>query len=420
MDTGLQPRRAIEALRAGVPNRDAVRALGFSHAELLRVFEERVDSLQEGVNAAKPLQGVLIAAEFGAGKSHALEYLSCRALERRCAVSRVVISKETQLFDPLKVFRASVRTLRVPDRTGDALEEIVFTRLGKNVERFDALCLWLREGNINSRFNATVRLYEDARSNPELHERLAHFWAGGRLNVTQLRKDLRSCGAAGVYPLEKISSKDLARQHFVFMAWLIYAAGYSGWVILLDELELMSRYSVLQRGRSYAELARLFALYPRTAIPGILTVGTITKDYEYEMLERRDDVNQIGFRLRSRGDAESELAAALAERTIDFIRKPAALLPEPDNDKLSSTWDRLQYLYTEAYGSCPQESDGPEKVYGWQMREHIRSWITAWDLRRLDPSYRADVVVDQIGPDYTEDRVMEESSGGEDDEEAVG
>ncbi len=52
---------------------------------------------------------------------------------------------------------------------------------------------------------------------------------GGRLNVTQLKRDLRPCGAAGVYPLEKISSKDLARQHFVFMAWLVYAAGYSGW-----------------------------------------------------------------------------------------------------------------------------------------------------------------------------------------------
>ncbi|MCE5254505.1 MAG: DUF2791 family P-loop domain-containing protein [Actinomycetia bacterium] len=420
MDTALQPRRAIEALRAGVPNRDAVQALGFAHEGLLQVFEEKVGSLHEGMTSDEQPQGILIAAEFGAGKSHALEYLSCRALERRCAVSRVVISKETQLFDPLKVFRASVRTLRVPDRKGDALEEIVFTRLGKDAGRFDALCLWLRQGKVNSRFNATIRLYEDARSNPELHERLAHFWAGGRLNVTQLKRDLRACGAAGVYPLEKISSKELARQHFAFMARLIYAAGYSGWVILLDELELMSRYSVLQRGRSYAELARLFGLYPKSAMPGLLTVGTITKDYEYEMLERRDDVNQIGFRLRSRGDAESELAAALAEKTMDFIRKPSALLPEPDQDKLRLTWDRLKTLYAEAYGSCPEESQGPTKVYGWQMREHIRSWITAWDLRRLDPAYRADVVVNRMGADYTEDRVMEESSGSEDDEEAVG
>lgn len=420
MDTALQPRRAIEALRAGVPNRDAVQALGFAHPGLLQTVEERLDSLVGSVASAQQPQGILIAAEFGAGKSHALEYLSCRALERRFAVSRVVISKETQLFDPLKVFRAAVRTLRVPDRTGDALEEIVFTRLGKDSERFDALCFWLREGKVNSRFNATIRLYEDARSNPELHERLAHFWAGGRLNVTQLKRDLRSCGAAGVYPLEKISSKDLARQHFVFMAWLVYAAGYSGWVILLDELELMSRYSVLQRGRSYAELARLFALYQKAAIPGLLTVGTITKDYEYEMLERRDDVNQIGFRLRSRGDAESELAAALAERTMDFIRTPAALLPEPDRDKLSSTWERLRELYEEAYGSCPATNDGAEKVFGWQMREHIRSWITAWDLRRLDPSYRPAVEVDRIGDDYVEDHVMEESSDSDDDEEATG
>ena len=45
---------------------------------------------------------VVLAADFGGGKSHVLEYLSHKARQENFAVSKVVISKETQLFDPLK------------------------------------------------------------------------------------------------------------------------------------------------------------------------------------------------------------------------------------------------------------------------------------------------------------------------------
>ena len=45
-------------------------------------------------------------------------------------------------------------------------------------------------------------------------------------------------------------------QKLRFVLELIKAAGYNGWVILLDEIELVANYSVLQRARSYAELAR--------------------------------------------------------------------------------------------------------------------------------------------------------------------
>ncbi len=163
---------------------------------------------------------------------------------------------------------------------------------------------------------------------------------------------------------------------------------------------------------------RLFALYQKAAVLGLLTVGTITKDYEYEMLERG----------RCQSDrVQAEHQGGCGERTgrspggedrgfHPHSRSPSARA----RDKLSSTWERLRELYEEAYGSCPATNDGAEKVFGWQMREHIRSWITAWDLRRLDPSYRPAVEVDRIGDDYVEDHVMEESSDSDDDEEATG
>lgn len=59
-------------------------------------------------------------------------------------------------------------------------------------------------------------------------------------------------------------ARELARQRFRFLSRLMVAAGFDGWVLLLDEAELIGRYTPRQRGRSYAELAGWLRPDPRT------------------------------------------------------------------------------------------------------------------------------------------------------------
>lgn len=417
MDGVLQARRAVEALRAGVPNRDAVRALGFADDALVAGFDERLETLVAGIVDDRQPVGLLVAAEFGGGKSHALEYLRHRALERKVAVSKVVISKETQLFDPAKVFRSAVEALEVDDRTGDALADIAVTRLNsrENRARFDDFATWLQTSGLNSRFAATIWLFQHAHSDAVLQSRLVSFWGGGKLGVSELRRALKSCGMAGLFPLEKIAARDLARQNFRFMARLLRAAGYEGWVILLDEVELVGRYSVLQRGRSYGELARLLGLDEEESIPGLLAVGAITPDFESAVLVGKDDYNQIGFKFRARGDYESELTAALAERAMGALRLDhAVLLRRPDTSMLGKTLTHLAEIYGQAYGERPDI--GRVSFEGtWQMREYVRSWINHWDLNRFDPGYEGQTIVEPIRTDYEEDAALERSSGDDED-----
>lgn len=410
----LTARRALEALRAGVPNRDAVRALGFSAGELLEAFGERLDALGSSVDAGMQPRGLLIDADFGGGKSHALEYLSHQALDAGFAVSKVVVSKETQLFDPGKVYAAAVDGLRVNDLTEPGLDDIVFSRLNSRKPRFADFVAWLGTSGLNSRFDATMFLFREAGANEELQQRLIRFWSGGALQVVQVKRDLKSCGAAGFYPLEKVAPKELARERFSFMARLIQAAGYRGWLLLLDELELVGRYSFLQRGRSYAELCRLMGLQSEYSVPGLLTVGAITPDFDQAVLREKDDLNQIGFKFRARGDAESELTAALAERAMLEISRQRVGLPQPDRAGLAQTLERLAAVYESAYGAPPSVPQGESRSVGWQMREYIRSWITRWDLQRIDPSYESQTEVERIRTDYEEDTLLEQPAEGDD------
>lgn len=122
--SNLIQRRAIEALRNGVPNSDAVRLLGCSQPKAEGYFDELAG---EAANAAAPGErshGMLVAGEFGTGKSHFLTHLQERALDQGFVCSKVTISKETPLFHPDRVFKAAVEGARVPDRKGRLVEEL--------------------------------------------------------------------------------------------------------------------------------------------------------------------------------------------------------------------------------------------------------------------------------------------------------
>ena len=104
----LKNRRALEALRNGVPNGDAVAALGCNQSAVESNFNTLLSRVSDGADMPETSLGMLVAGEFGSGKSHLLGYLEARALAQSFVCSRVVISKEKRpLFDLDKVYRAN-------------------------------------------------------------------------------------------------------------------------------------------------------------------------------------------------------------------------------------------------------------------------------------------------------------------------
>src|SRR5271168_1023767 len=111
-----ESRRAIEALRAGVPNRAAIRLLGTAEGEIRMCFLDNLRRCREKLLDDGQPKGQVIAGGFGAGKSHLLGYLQEVALNDNFVVSWVVISKETPLFDLGKLYVSAMRNATVPKR----------------------------------------------------------------------------------------------------------------------------------------------------------------------------------------------------------------------------------------------------------------------------------------------------------------
>lgn len=421
MVTGVSPRiqarRAIEALRAGVPNRDAVMELGSAHEHIVARFQEQLGRARDAETEAFSPSGFLVAGNFGTGKSHLLEFLEQTALDQRFVVSKVVISKETPLFDPVKVFRSAIRAASVPGRVGAALPQIA-SELHYDSPRYSEFYRWAHDArHVNQRFAATLYLHEYAQNNPEMINRIIAFWSGDPIQTGELRRALREYGQAANYMIEGITQALLAYHRFRFAARLMIAAGYSGWVLLFDEVDLVARYSFLQRAKSYAQIARWTGSLPDERVAGITSVMAITSAFESDILVAKGDRDVVPGRLNASTRPSDQSLAIDAERGMRLISNKTMLtLTAPSDEVINRTHDKVRLLHARAYDWQPPHAAGLiERTTSASIREYVRAWINEWDLRRLYPDYQPEIAVQEMTFDYSEDTDLAAPADGDPD-----
>ncbi len=403
----IECRRALEALRAGVPNRDAVTVLGSMQQGVEDRFSQLIEAVRAAPGGTAP-GGMLIGGGFGTGKSHELEHLSHLALSEDFVVSNVVISKETPMHDPARVYRSAIESAKVPGRPGSAIDEIA-SGLHFDSDPYADLYRWVHreDSPVDSRFGATLFLYEHARGDEEFTDRIVRFWAGDPLPVADLRRRLKEAGAAATYRLVAIKERDLSRQRFRFVSRLIQAAGHGGWIVMLDEVELIGRYTSTQRARSYAEIARWVRGDRDDPAAPIATVLTTVDDFETQVLVGKNDNELIPKKLRAKGTVEDELLAGQAEVGMRVIERERIPLQPPGRDELDRTYAQLKRIHGEAYGWDPPEVAGIERLPSNRMRQYVRAWINEWDLLRLDPGYQPRISVAGLDVDLSDESELE-------------
>ena len=405
--TRVQARRAIEALRAGVPNHDAVLALGGGQPRIEARFQALLERAADDLTRGSQTPGLLVAGDFGTGKSHLLEALEQIALRENFVCSKIVVSKETPLHDPDKLFRAAIQAAVVPGRRGNALTEIAYS-LKYDSQAYQDLVAWAGQpsSGLGSRFPAALFVFERTRDE-EVRDRIIAFWGGDPLDTRQLRGWLRDQGEAATYRLERIGKRELPLQHVSFTSRLIAAAGYAGWVLLVDELELIAQYSFRARARAYAELARWSGRLRGQRCPGLVSLFAITQDFATLVLRQRNDLERIPGRLRATENEADSAIADGAEAGMRMIERDRVPLSPPDLRAIDQLRKRLRTLHGAAYAWQPPEVDAGERATSTSMRQYVRRWINEWDLLRLYPEYRPSIVTERFEIDYAEDPDLE-------------
>ncbi len=194
-----------------------------------------------------------------------------------------------------------------------------------------------------------------------------------------------------------------------FGARLLAAAGSAGWVVLFDEVELVGRYSLLQRAKSYAELARWMRGDHGGRGAPIAAVFAMTDDFEAAVITERNDRELVPAKLRAKDTPDATALATAAELGMRIIDRETHLLTPPDEVELKQAYDRLRELHGQAFGWQPPDVTGLERLGATRMRQYVRAWINEWDLARVYPGYRPETEMVDVPSDYREDPDLERS-----------
>ena len=409
----LDSRRAIEALRNGVPNREAVDILGCNQPRAEAAFDALLAKAVDTGTPPGDSLGMLVSGGFGSGKSHLLAHLESRALERHFVCSKVAISKETPLYDLGKVFKSAVENARMPDRQGRLIEELGLAIDWKSDESAH-FSRWTdraaSEELLSPMFPASLLVYERV-GDLELTGKIESFWSGDQIRVAEIRDGLRRIGQSKSYSFRAPKAAELPPQRLRFAIELIKSAGYKGWVVLLDEIELVGSYSLLQRGRSYAELARWLGRTVNQACPGLVVAGTVTDDFASAIIspDGRQDRDKVSPRLDASRHAS---IAAHAETGMRLLERKCIPLNDPTEDDVNDTIEKLRQMYSESYDWEAPVLPGKAGGGGTQarMRYKVRASINEWDLRRFYPNSRPETVDEEYHNPYEEDADLERES----------
>ena len=405
-------RRAIEALRNGVPNTYAVAALGSGQDAIESKFVQMLDQATD--DASVEGVGMLAAGNFGTGKSHLLQHLESIALENNFACSRVVVSKETPLFDMGKVFSAAIQHGRLPNVAGHMVEEAAL-KLKMDSPAYAQFFLWANsaESDLHPIFPASLVIHERG-TDLDLNAKIVRFWSGDSIRTGDVNAGLRAIGQRQNFSFRAPKRPELPPQRMRFVSELLKAAGYRGWVVLIDELELIGNYTIIQRGRSYAEIARWMAQTDES-YPGLAVVGMTTPDLFASIVsvDGKDDINSVSDRLKAWKNPANVVAATRADTGMRLLQRIDTNLQPPEAEMLEELYGKLRSLHSTAY-----EWDAPDIAHTYQpggrIRAFVRRLITEWDLRRLSPGTSPDIESTDIEISRDEDKDLESASDDDD------
>jgi hypothetical protein len=384
----ISDRRVIEALRTGVPIRDVIDLLGSGQPQLERQFKDLLESKRKGSSTSP--NGFVFFGGFGTGKSHVLEAFTKIAIDSNFVVSRATISNTLKLGSPTDVIKSLVANTQTKAHLENGLEQLIADALEGQVN-FESFISWLssevERGRLSSVYLGIASQLQKISYSTETFEVVMDYLRGGTV-AARLKQtlDMRN--------LQFPDAKSRPAQTTAFLTRLFISLGYSGWVVLFDELELIRLLpGAPTRGRSYAELAHWMGYNDLRPTQGLTVVGCMTSSYVSERIEYSgptgpNELTVIPERM-SAGSTTSSLAASaklgmkLLQQWDNQGDEKSLQLVRPSNEAVRVIQAELIKIYAKAYQTTVSaipikdlsKSQDP-------MRVHIRRWIVSWDLER--------------------------------------
>ncbi len=333
--TDFESKHIIEALRSGVPSR----AVGATFSEARPGIMRRIHEKMEQVTEHGESVGFLYKGDYGQGKTHMLNTIFSLATDAKMVVSYVSLGKETPLDKLYLLYHKVITNTYLPGAMQPGFQEIMDKLTESSPLSLEMLAYSARELETD-RLYYLLRAYLGSQDEDEKQMFRADL-EGDFVADALIKKSYRRVTGNIAKFRDKFSKRRHAMDYFCFMSHLFHQAGYDGWVILFDEVELIGRMGKKARARSYVEMQKFFN--PLPGLERVFSVFALSASYESDVIVKKKEEANIASIF-----AEDPESLQAAENCIQTMMRSTELAPLTE-DEIASVLTRIQEFHGKAY-----------------------------------------------------------------------
>ncbi len=385
-----EARHIIEALRSGIPSRAVGRCFSEARPRILKDIEGRLESVREESISG----GMVITGKYGEGKTHLLNTIFNMAESGHMVVSYLSLSKETPMDKLYLVYQKLMQNTYLPQRRQPGFMQEL-EKISSNSPIANEMLFFAAKHLDTDKLYYLFRSYLNTEDSDEKFLLQADL-EGDFVSNASVKKTYRRIFNQPV----KFNTNFVKTRHCFdyirFMSHLFTQMGYCGWVILIDETELMGRLGKKARLNAYRNIASF--LFPNTGLEATYSFFALSASYVEDVIDGKHEYDNLA-------DMEPENPEQI-RAVLSALMKAPQLLPLT-KDEISEILLKIQRFHGLAYNWRPEVSiealTEATLSGGYLLRTRIRAAIEF-----LDQLYQygkmGNTTINEVGKEvFTED-----------------
>ena len=281
----LEARHIIEALRSGIPSRAVGQYFSEARPKIMKEVSDRLDQVRDHGKSC----GMIISGKYGEGKTHLLNTVFNLAHSNQMVVSYLSLSKETPMDKLYLVYQKIIQNTYLPMRRQPGfMQELEKITAGSPLA--SEMLLYAAKQLETDKLYYLFRSYLNTEDSDEKFLLQADL-EGDFIANAPLKKIYRRIFNQPVKYNTNFTKTRHCSDYFSFMSHLFTQMGYHGWVILIDETELMGRLGKKARLNAYRNMANF--LLPERCFESTFTMFALSASYSEDVIEGKHEYENL-------------------------------------------------------------------------------------------------------------------------------
>ena len=386
----IEARHIIEALRSGIPSRAVGQYFSEARPKIMKEISGRLDMVCDSHRSS----GMVICGKYGEGKTHLLNTVFNLAHSNNMVVSWLSLSKETPMDKLYLVYQKLIGNTYLPKRQQPGFMHEL-EKISANSPIANEMLLYAAKHLETDKLYYLFRSYLNTEDSDEKFLLQADMEGDFVANAPLKKIYRRIFGQPVKYNVNFTKTRHCG-DYFSFMSRLFTQMGYHGWVILIDETELMGRLGKKARLNAYRNMARF--LLPEFCPENTFSIFALSASYVEDVIEGKHEYENLSAVYPEEQEP--------ARTVLDILSRAPQLLPLTRLE-IQEVLYKIQDFHGKAYEWTPNVSLSSlvesTQAGGYLLRTKIRAAIEF-----LDQLYQygkaGQTTVNELGEEtFTED-----------------